>query len=100
MPDSPVPPPSLLPVEVDARGQRCPMPVVRLAAALAGLPEGATVLLRATDPAARSDVPAFCRMRGLELVSVSATDDDGGHTAYLVRQVSASTGAAGRPAPR
>jgi len=38
--------------------------------------------LLATDPAARSDVAAFCRMRGHELVE---TTDEPDYTAYLVR---------------
>ena len=70
------------PVLLDARGQRCPLPVIRLGALLKDLPPGASVLLLATDPAARTDVPAFCRMRGHALVGVS---DEGTHTAYLVR---------------
>ena len=40
--------------------------------------------LLATDPAARSDVAAFCRMRGHELVET--VDEDTGVTAYLVRR--------------
>ena len=75
-------------VEVDARGQRCPLPVIELARALAGAPGGQAVRLLSTDPAARTDVPAFCRLRGVELVQVSEHGDPpGGHTAYLVRQV-------------
>ncbi|WP_411285241.1 sulfurtransferase TusA family protein [Lapillicoccus sp.] len=70
------------PVLLDARGQRCPMPVIRLGALLKDLPPGAGVLLLATDPAARTDVPAFCRMRRHDLVEVT---DEGTHTAYLVR---------------
>jgi TusA-related sulfurtransferase len=49
---------------VDARGQRCPLPIIAIAAAARGLPEGTEVELRSTDPAARSDVAAWCRMRG------------------------------------
>ena len=70
------------PVLLDARGQRCPLPVIRLGALLKDLPPGASVLLLATDPAARTDVPAFCRMRRHDLVAMS---DKGTHTAYLVR---------------
>jgi len=70
------------PVLLDARGQRCPLPVIRLGALLKDLPGGAGVLLLATDPAARTDVPAFCRMRRHTLVEVT---DEGTHTAYLVR---------------
>jgi tRNA 2-thiouridine synthesizing protein A len=71
-------------VEVDARGLRCPVPVIRLGAAIRELAPGSLVRLLATDPAARSDVAAFCRMRGHELVEM--VDDDAGQTAYLVRR--------------
>jgi cysteine desulfurase len=76
---------------VDARGLRCPLPVIRLAQAAQGRPAGSILELWATDPAARADVPAWCRMRGHELVQVTrvvgaaATGAEGGHTAYRVR---------------
>ena len=70
---------------VDARGLRCPLPVIRLAAALRDLPLGARVELLASDPAARTDVPAFCRMRDQRLLE---TREETGHTAYLVERVS------------
>lgn len=54
---------------VDARGLRCPLPVIRLAAAAKGLPAGAELTVLSTDPAARLDVPAWCRMRGHEHVA-------------------------------
>jgi tRNA 2-thiouridine synthesizing protein A len=49
---------------VDARGLRCPLPVIRLAARARDLPAGTLVTVLATDPAARHDVPAWARMRG------------------------------------
>ena len=52
------------PVVVDARGTRCPVPVIRLARAARDLPAGATVVLLADDVAAWSDVPAWARMKG------------------------------------
>ena len=70
-------------VEVDARGLRCPIPVIRLGTAIRELRAGSLVRLLATDPAARSDVAAFCRLRGHELVE---TVDAADHTAYLVRR--------------
>ncbi|SER90842.1 TusA-related sulfurtransferase [Pedococcus cremeus] len=80
-PDQPEPP------VVDARGLRCPLPVIRLAQAAKDLPAGALVEVWATDPAARADVPAWCRMRGHELVATTELDQgtDGAHTAYRVR---------------
>ena len=70
-------------VLVDARGLRCPIPVLRLAQALADRPSGTLVRLLATDPAARVDVPALVRMRGFERVGV---EQEATGTAYLVRR--------------
>lgn len=66
-------------LEVDARGLRCPLPVVHLAAATRDLPTGRTVRVLWTDPAARHDVPAWARMRGHDVVRTEQ-DDDGGAT--------------------
>ena len=84
---SPEPTEPTVPAVVDARGQRCPLPVIRLARAAKDLPPGAVVELWATDPAARADVPAWCRMRGHDLVATTELDwgTEGAHTAYLVR---------------
>lgn len=76
-------------VVVDARGLRCPLPVIRLAEAARHAQHGALVEVLATDPAARADIPAWCRMRGQELVEVRDAAGDaageGGHTAYRIR---------------
>jgi TusA-related sulfurtransferase len=45
---------------VDARGLRCPMPVLKLGKAVREAPEVPVFVLLATDEAARLDVPAFC----------------------------------------
>jgi len=49
---------------LDCRGQRCPLPIIQLARRIADIPVGAVVEVLADDPAARSDVPAWCQMRG------------------------------------
>jgi tRNA 2-thiouridine synthesizing protein A len=51
-------------VVVDARGQRCPLPINALARRARELPAGSVVVLLATEPAARHDVPAWARLRG------------------------------------
>jgi tRNA 2-thiouridine synthesizing protein A len=66
---------------VDARGTRCPVPVIRLARAARDLPEGANLVLLADDVAAWSDVPAWARMRGH---AVTLHEGTGGCTAYRV----------------
>jgi tRNA 2-thiouridine synthesizing protein A len=63
-------------VEVDARGLRCPLPVIRLARAAAGLPAGSVLVVVATDPAAEHDVPAWARLRGHHVVAVERGADD------------------------
>jgi tRNA 2-thiouridine synthesizing protein A len=55
-------------IGVDATGLRCPLPVIRLAAAAKTAPDGTIVTLISTDPAAEPDVAAWCRMRGHELL--------------------------------
>jgi tRNA 2-thiouridine synthesizing protein A len=58
-------------VEVDARELRCPLPVIRLAAAAKEVAAGTVITVLATDPAARHDIPAWCRMRDHELREVT-----------------------------
>ena len=59
------------PIEVDARGLRCPVPVIRLAEAAKGAPPGTWVIVLADDPAAQYDIPAWCRMRHHELTEMT-----------------------------
>ena len=77
-------------VVVDARGLRCPLPVIRLAQRVRDLEPGTLVEVWATDPAAAADIPAWCRMRGQEYLSAHAEQltGEGAHAAYLVRVVS------------
>lgn len=67
---------------VDARGTRCPVPVIRVARVARDLPAGARVTLLADDVAARSDVPAWGRLRG-HAVEVGEVDA-AGVTTYRV----------------
>ncbi|QHT55993.1 sulfurtransferase TusA family protein [Cellulomonas sp. H30R-01] len=64
-----------VPLVVDARGLRCPAPVIALAKAARTAAPGSELTVLATDPAARHDVPAWARMRGHTMVS--STDDEG-----------------------
>jgi tRNA 2-thiouridine synthesizing protein A len=70
---------------VDARGLRCPLPVIRLAAAARGLPAGTELTVLSTDPAVRHDVPAWCRMRGHEHVATKEHQDGWDGWAITVR---------------
>lgn len=70
---------------VDAVGRRCPLPVIMLARRFAEVPVGGLVTVLADDPAARLDLPAWCRMRGQEYVG---EDERDGVPAYTIRRVS------------
>lgn len=63
-------------VVVDARGLRCPVPVIRLARAARDAAPGAVLTVVATDPAAQHDVPAWARLRGHTVVA-SREEPDG-----------------------
>jgi len=53
---------------VDATGLRCPLPIIRLAAAARTAAAGTVITLISTDPAAEPDVAAWCRMRNQHLL--------------------------------
>lgn len=65
-------------VRVDATGLSCPAPVHELARAVAAVEVGDVVELTATDPAARVDVPVWCRLRRQRLLAV-AEHENGWH---------------------
>jgi tRNA 2-thiouridine synthesizing protein A len=56
-------------IEYDATGLLCPLPVLRANRKLRELAVGGLLTVRATDPAAEQDFPAFCKQTGHELVS-------------------------------
>jgi tRNA 2-thiouridine synthesizing protein A len=62
-------------IHVDARELRCPLPVIRLAAAAQEAAAGTVITVLATDPAARHDIPAWCRMRNHELREVTEVNE-------------------------
>ena len=54
-------------LDLDCRGLICPLPVIKLAQALPSVAVGDTITILADDPAAATDIPAWCRMRSQEL---------------------------------
>ena len=71
-------------LELDCRGLRCPLPVIRLATNIGDVAVGGVVAVAADDPATRADVPAWCRMRGQEYLGEAAAPD--GTPVYRVRR--------------
>ena len=68
-------------IVLDCRGQRCPLPVIALAKRIRDVQIGDVVRVLADDPAAANDIPAWCRMKGQELLA--AADDQ-----FDVRRIS------------
>lgn len=69
--------------EYDATGLLCPLPVLRANRKLRELPVGGVLTVRATDPAAEQDFPAYCRQTGHELVETSR---DGDVLVFVIRK--------------
>jgi TusA-related sulfurtransferase len=61
--------------ELDCRGLRCPLPIIRLAKEIDAVSVGQTLGVVADDPAARPDVQAWCRMKGQEYVGEDTAAD-------------------------
>ncbi|MEQ8166242.1 MAG: sulfurtransferase TusA family protein [Alphaproteobacteria bacterium] len=68
---------------LDASGLKCPLPVLRARKAMKDLAAGETIEIRATDPAAEKDFPAFCEMTGDKLLAAEVTD--GGYR-FVIRK--------------
>jgi tRNA 2-thiouridine synthesizing protein A len=63
-------------VLIDARGHRCPVPTLRLRRALETAAPGSRLVLLATDPMARIDVPYLMADLGGRVVSIAEADGD------------------------
>lgn len=73
-------------LELDCRDLLCPVPVIELAKHLSDVEIGQVIGVSARDVAARTDVPAWCRMRGQEYVGEDV--DPHGAPRHLVRRLS------------
>jgi tRNA 2-thiouridine synthesizing protein A len=62
------------PETIDARGLKCPLPVLKMEKRLAAVPPGARLVVLATDPMAKIDIPLYCRQHGHDCTVL--TEDD------------------------
>ncbi|MEZ6015926.1 MAG: sulfurtransferase TusA family protein [Planctomycetota bacterium] len=60
--------------DLDCRGLKCPMPIVRIAQAMQRISPGELLRVDASDPAFRADVRAWSAMTNNELVEFEAAD--------------------------
>ena len=65
---------------LDARNLLCPMPVIRTQNQVSNLVPGDELEVLCTDPGALTDIPAWCRIEGHEVVHAGERDGE-----YFVR---------------
>jgi len=54
----------------------CPMPVIKTQNLVARLAPGDLVEVLCTDPGARSDIPAWCRINGHRMLDIAERDGE------------------------
>jgi tRNA 2-thiouridine synthesizing protein A len=69
---------------IDALGRKCPIPIIMLAERIREVPVGQIVAVLADDPAAQTDVPAWCMLKSQDFVT--ATELPGQGWTFLVRR--------------
>ncbi|MBL1321267.1 MAG: sulfurtransferase TusA family protein [Methylophaga sp.] len=62
--------------ELDARRMLCPMPVIKTQNKVKDLAEGDILDVICTDPGALSDIPAWARINGHEVISHREVNDE------------------------
>lgn len=62
------------PVILDAKGLKCPLPVLKARKAMRALPPGGMLRVLATDPGAAKDFAHFCATTGHALLASSEAD--------------------------
>jgi tRNA 2-thiouridine synthesizing protein A len=63
------------PTILDAKGLRCPLPVLKARKVIKDLPVGGILRVLATDPGAVKDFEAFCKTTGYRLIGASQDGD-------------------------
>ena len=49
---------------IDCRGLKCPLPVLKLEKRIEAAAPGTALVVLATDPMAKVDIPLYCRQHG------------------------------------
>jgi tRNA 2-thiouridine synthesizing protein A len=60
--------PPVTALTIDALGRKCPIPIIMLAERIREVPVGGLISVLADDPAARTDLPAWCGLKSQEFV--------------------------------
>lgn len=63
-------------VFLNARGLLCPLPVIRVQDEVKKLTEGDVLEVVCTDPGVLSDIPAWCRINGHQVLDTQANNSE------------------------
>ena len=75
-------PPAL---SIDAIGRKCPLPIIMLAERIGDVAVGQVVQVLADDPAAKTDIPAWCGLKSHDFVAIADLPDGCGW-AFQIRR--------------
>jgi tRNA 2-thiouridine synthesizing protein A len=76
-------PPGGAALTIDALGKKCPIPIIMLAERIREVAIGQTIEVLADDPAAKSDLPAWCMLKSQDYLQ---TRDLASGWGFLVRR--------------
>lgn len=65
-----------MPLEVDCRGETCPVPLVEVRKAIRKASPGDVIEVYGTHPASKQEIPMAVEALGLTLLSVEGADTD------------------------
>lgn len=63
-------------MEIDVRGQTCPVPLVEFRKAFKKTSPGDLITVKGTHPASKKEIPMACKAMGLEVLEIE--DKEGG----------------------
>jgi tRNA 2-thiouridine synthesizing protein A len=69
---------------LDAKGLKCPMPVVKTSKEIKGVSVGGILKVLATDPGSMADITAWAKSTGNELINAERVD---GTFQFYIRRV-------------
>ena len=70
-------------LHIDAKGKKCPMPVLLTSKGIKQIEHGQIMLVEATDGGSKSDIPSWAKDTGHELLESSA---EAGVYRYYIRK--------------
>ena len=66
----------MIPIELNARGLLCPMPVIKVQERVEDLQPGTILRATGTDPGILYDIPAWCRVNGHQVLETLSDEDE------------------------